>query len=175
MTTPFITDLEFSCRWREKDYGQGAVEDWYFTLTLRLSDYSKKSLNYWGNKISIYNDRIVLGWCSNHITLVDGRLCLVEPNCFTKTTYTSFGDCMTLEDVAAKLRPHLIPDPDKPDVHRFNFEKTTDVDPYTIREPMYFIDLYCTCDKGACYQCGTLDCGCIDQCRGRCGTREWEW
>jgi len=33
---------------------------------------------------------------------------------------------------------------------------------------------YCG-DKACEWDCGTLDCGCIDMCRGRCGLREWGW
>lgn len=34
---------------------------------------------------------------------------------------------------------------------------------------------YCYCGDPDCdYDCGTLSCGCIDMCRGRCGDCPWE-
>ncbi len=54
---------------------------------------------------------------------------------------------------------------------------TTDIIPCDLfdEEPVATERVHFCGDRSCEWDCGTLDCGCIDQCRGRCGLRDWGW
>ncbi len=132
-------------------------------MKMYMSDYTEKIASFWTNKVVVEKDRISFGETGEpYITTVDDRVYLVVPGeesipfeagkTFDSIIYWEFYSLNKVEG----------------DVHRFRNDDLT-----LTRTEFTFVS-YCTCkDGGACYECGVLDCGCIDVCRGRCGMRRW--
>ena len=148
----YIQDISISSEWDAK------VENWKFTMTLHMSNDVQNKVYFWGNKIDITKDRISFGSELDYITTVDDKACLVKPSCFGKPTYTPFN--AGFEDIAYIFK------------NSYWVEKFNDSYRFCFKQNLhhFFHFTSCTCISGECHECGVLECGCIDLCRGRC---EW--
>jgi hypothetical protein len=149
----FVHEIGFTSAWSAETL------NWKYTMKVYLSDGTQKSLEFWMNKIIITSTDILFGWRAiPYITKVEGRACVV-----VEDLKIPFAQDLTLEGVAEvfRLGLHLVDEP------LYSFR----TDDLQVERIFGFVS-YCTCKEGgACAECGVLGCGCIDVCRGRCGTR----
>jgi hypothetical protein len=150
----YITSLSFTSKWSTE------VDNWRFKIVVYISDNTKNTVEFLGNAVHITDQQISFGTLDsqNHITIIDNKVYLVTPS-----GKIPFADTMTYENVKGKF--WYLKNTEDPHVFRFSKDHI----PYSY--DIAFVS-YCTCaEGGACYECGVLYCGCIDQCRGRCGSR----
>ncbi len=161
-----IVELSFTSAW------DAMVEHWRFTIHVQLSDSlqdsKRETMEFWSNAVHITDHRVSFGWGSIHVTTKDNTVYLVKPVCFGKTVFLPFAPEKTYAAVMNTfLCAAFLADPTRPALFRFPQDHLTR--PFVIG---FGSDCTCSEDKcnKACVECGVLACGCIDICRGRCGS-----
>ncbi len=119
----YVTELEFSCYWREKDYGEGPVmEDWYYTMYALTNKtqppvypwgerLNTKSTSYWCNYIEINDNSIQFGYYrgSMFIRKDNDRVSICYKNYITQAFEDIyFAPGITFEKVVKKMKERLI-------------------------------------------------------------------
>ena len=65
-----IQSMEFHMRWREKDYGDAYIENWYFSVDLKsnlgLMGPRLPTLTFWRNYVYFTETRIYFGYYGGH-------------------------------------------------------------------------------------------------------------
>jgi hypothetical protein len=130
-----IKHINITSYWRDKLYDEIAVEDWYFTMRITMSDGTKRTSTFWNNYVRCSNTVIAFG-CGDHIGIHDGVVCLIHHNCFSgSTTYTPFAPHITFAQVKSAFLPLLVDWVDG--YKRFDFECPADKYPWEFETPTY--------------------------------------
>jgi hypothetical protein len=98
-----VQTLEFSSYWREKDYGDGVMEDWYYTIRCTDNMGQHQSLSFWRNFIYFGPNIIYFGYYGSHVYIIQR-----EGACFLEQRLlgflTSHRLAASFDVVAAKLK-----------------------------------------------------------------------
>lgn len=132
----YIKRMDISCYWRDKLYDTVAVEDWYFTIRITMSDDTKKTSTFWSNNVYVNDANISFG-CGDHIGVYKGRVCLIQPSPFRETYYTPFAPHITFPMVKGAFLPILKTAGFSTYHHMFDFECPKGVYPWDWAAPQF--------------------------------------
>lgn len=119
----YITQLSFASRWRDKDYGDASVTNWYFDMCATTNKTSPPDYMYgtpknsprhsfWYNCVYITDTHIRFGYhkSSLAITTIDGLVQLSKYDPYFTNTYTNcpFHPSITYKQICKKLKKHLV-------------------------------------------------------------------
>jgi hypothetical protein len=127
-----IKHIKITSYWRDKLYDDVAVEDWYFTMNITMSDDTKRTSTFWYNQVGMMDTYIRFG-IGDHIAVHDGVVSLVK-NGFSDTIYIPFAPHITLEQVKGAFLPLLKGDKG---AYQFDFACPADKYPYEFQTPVY--------------------------------------
>lgn len=139
----YVTQLSFNSRWRDKDYGDVSITDWFFTifLTINTDENQRYMHSFWHNRVYITDTYIKFGsmWSSLTITNIDGLVQLSDYNSFLTRTHKNipFHPSMTFDEISKKLKKHLVQTGDSE--YRFNYEVPVGMYPDDYSPPPYDI------------------------------------
>ncbi len=148
---PFISEFKFT-----------STEAEVYTLFTTMTDYTTVPVIFHGNQIMITDKEVVFGSSETaKITTVNDQVIFQAEG-----VQLPFEPGKAFSEIAKMISTS------------WHFDKVdggckfpSDILPSPRR--IEFVS-YCTCHlQTRCYECGVLDCGCIDICRGRCGSRSY--
>jgi hypothetical protein len=131
----YVTQLKFASRWRDKDYGDASISDWFTTMTLTTNKtippvaiYSMPKNSpmhsFWYNRIRITDTHIMFGcnWSPVMITTIDGLVQVSDCDTFFTRTFknTPFHPSVTFAQICDALKKHLVHVQDSE--YRFKYE-----------------------------------------------------
>jgi hypothetical protein len=135
--TPYITTMNITSYWRDKLYDEVAVEDWYFTVLMTLSDGSKRTSAFWFNRIYMNAESIHFGY-GDYIAMHEGSMCLVRPSPFRATEYVAFTPHINMVHVRGAFLPILRK---VGDTYEFPFDVPAGTYPWDYQTPTFVISL----------------------------------
>lgn len=103
-----IQGLTFSFYWREKDYGDAVMEDWYFTVraAINMPTGYAPSFSFWRNYVYFAPTRISFGHLNSCLHICKrGETAILQRHGLGAVTEYTLAD--TFETVATKLKAVL--------------------------------------------------------------------
>ena len=131
----FITDATVSAYWRDKDYGDACIEDWYFTMKIKMSNNCEYEHTFWCNNITI-SDSIKFGFGSGFIQLYNGYPHFIQGKYNGDIIRTPFDPSSSMSDIINAFMPYL---KKCGDTYQFNFECPADMHPWEYTPPTFKI------------------------------------
>jgi hypothetical protein len=148
---PFISEFKFA-----------STEAEVYTLSATMTDYTTVPVTFRGNQITITDKEVVFGSSKTVKITTENDQVIFQ----AEGVQLPFEHGKTFSEIAKMISTS------------WHFDKTETGCKFptnTLPSPrrIEFVS-YCTCHlQTRCYECGVLDCGCIDICRGRCGSRDY--
>jgi hypothetical protein len=102
-----LQTFAFSCFWREKDYGEGVLEEWHFTLRCRDNLGNAHLFSFWGSYVYFESESISFGYNDSPLSILKkGNHCFLQWRLFDSTK--NFRLAIPFEEVVTKLKAALV-------------------------------------------------------------------
>jgi hypothetical protein len=131
-----IKQMNITSYWRDKLYDDVAVEDWYFTVKITMSDGTKKTSTFWYNNVYMTDSYIAFAH-GDQIAMYKGRVCLIQPSPFRETYYIPFAPHITFPMVKGAFLPILKRVNMTATSYKFDFECPAGTYPWNFATPEY--------------------------------------